>query len=203
VNIQACLPNAQIIAILRHPADRAYAAYLHLVRDGRERLPFTDALAAEPERIAAGWEQLWHYRAMGGYARQLQRFCERFPRENLHIVLHDDLRTDAHAVVSGLYEFLGVDANFRPQIAARTNPGGIPRFPRLYRLLASPRRFRTTARKLVPAVARNRFSRRLRRWPVARPPLDAALRASLTEAFRDDILQLQDLLGRDLGHWLS
>jgi hypothetical protein len=35
------------------------------------------------------------------------------------------------------------------------------------------------------------------------PPLDPELRARLTEEYREDILKLQDLIGRDLSHWLK
>jgi hypothetical protein len=34
-------------------------------------------------------------------------------------------------------------------------------------------------------------------------PLSAELRAVLTSRFQDDILRLQDLIGRDLSHWLQ
>jgi len=36
--------------------------------------------------------------------------------------------------------------------------------------------------------------------PVA---LDPALRRELTAWYRDDLLRLQDLLQRDLGHWID
>jgi hypothetical protein len=35
------------------------------------------------------------------------------------------------------------------------------------------------------------------------PPLDPEIRARLTEDYREDILKLQDLIGRDLSHWLK
>src|ERR1051325_6146140 len=41
------IPDAKLIAILRHPADRAYSQYLMKVRDGHERLDFAAALDAE------------------------------------------------------------------------------------------------------------------------------------------------------------
>jgi len=34
-------------------------------------------------------------------------------------------------------------------------------------------------------------------------PLDAELRAELIELFRDDVLRLQDWMGRDLSAWLE
>jgi hypothetical protein len=202
-NIQARLPTVKLVAILRQPADRAFAAYLHLVRDGREKLPFAAAVAAEPERIAAGWEQLWHYRAMGFYHRQLRHYLDCFGRERLHLIVYDDLLANAGEVVAGLYAFLGVDPDFVPTMSARTNPGGHPRHPRLYRFMAAPRLSRTVLRRIVPGPWRRGFSERLRRWPVAKPPLDPVLHADLTRAYRDDILRLQDTLERDLSAWLA
>ena len=50
--VAAMLPDVRLIAILRDPVDRAYSHYQLSVREGRESLPFEQALAAEPERIA-------------------------------------------------------------------------------------------------------------------------------------------------------
>lgn len=36
-----------------------------------------------------------------------------------------------------------------------------------------------------------------------KPPLDPAVRAQLVERYRSDVLELQDLIGRDLSHWLT
>ena len=45
------VPDAKLIVILRNPIDRAYSAFLHLVRDGRETvLDFGEALRLEDER---------------------------------------------------------------------------------------------------------------------------------------------------------
>ncbi|MCW5935662.1 MAG: sulfotransferase, partial [Fimbriimonadia bacterium] len=55
-------PDAKLVAILRHPIERAYSHYLHLIRDNREPLrDFGKALDLEPERMANGWEWSWHY----------------------------------------------------------------------------------------------------------------------------------------------
>lgn len=39
--------------------------------------------------------------------------------------------------------------------------------------------------------------------PVKAPPLPPDLRAALTRHYRDDILRLQGVLGRDLSSWLD
>ena len=35
------------------------------------------------------------------------------------------------------------------------------------------------------------------------PPLDPGLRRQLTDEYREEILKLQDLIGRDLSRWLK
>jgi hypothetical protein len=46
------LPGARLIALLRHPVDRAFSHYQHAVGDGRESLSFAEAIARERERLA-------------------------------------------------------------------------------------------------------------------------------------------------------
>ena len=55
--IHAMLPDAKLIVILRNPVDRAFSAYMHVVRDKRETSKdFAEALSKEESRKAAGWE---------------------------------------------------------------------------------------------------------------------------------------------------
>lgn len=104
-------PDARLVAILRDPVARAYSAFLHVVRDGREPLDdFGAALDRESERIADNWEHLWHFRAMGLYHEQLRRYYQRFPREQIRVYLYEDLKADPHGVLADIFEFLGVDA---------------------------------------------------------------------------------------------
>jgi hypothetical protein len=35
------------------------------------------------------------------------------------------------------------------------------------------------------------------------PPIDPAIRAELIRGYREDVLKLQELLGRDLSSWLE
>src|SRR4051812_43542140 len=48
-------PEARVAMVLRNPVDRAFSAYMHTIRDGRETLSFEDALAAEDRRIEDGY----------------------------------------------------------------------------------------------------------------------------------------------------
>ncbi|MEJ7640094.1 MAG: sulfotransferase [Singulisphaera sp.] len=109
------VPDAKLIAILRNPVDRAYSAFLHLVRDGRETvLDFGEALRREDERVRDGWEHIWHYRRMGCYFAQLDRYRQIFDPARITVCLHHDFKTKPIVVLRDLFRFLGVDESFTP-----------------------------------------------------------------------------------------
>jgi hypothetical protein len=125
--IRRFVPDAKLIAILRNPIDRAYSAFLHLVRDGREPVTdFGEALRREEERIGDRWEHIWHYTRMGLYHEQLTRYFQAFDRSQIKVYLYYDFRTDPIGVLRDVFRFLGVDEGFVPDTSARHNVTSLP-----------------------------------------------------------------------------
>jgi hypothetical protein len=202
--IAARLPEVRLIALLRHPAERVHARFVGRRRDGLERRTDLARVVRDERRTpllrddAAGT-----YLAAGFCGRFLATYFERFPRQRIRIHLFEDLRRDPRAVLRDLYEFLGVDPSFAPDLARRHNAsGGTIGNPAARWLWTRSAPLRLRLRPHLPATLRGRvfarFTRRLE--PV---PLAPELRAELTELYRDDILRLGGLIGRDLGHWLA
>lgn len=81
-NIKKYIPDAKLIVVLRHPAERAFSSFAHLIRAGYETLSFEEALEEEPQRIKEKWAPLWYYKEKGFYAQQLERYFELFDRED-------------------------------------------------------------------------------------------------------------------------
>jgi hypothetical protein len=198
------LPEARLVAVLRHPADRAFSSYLHLKRQGREPAPdFAAALELEAARIADGWGFLWRYRDMGHYGAQLQRYVERFPRRQLLVHLYDDLVADPRAVLARTYAFLGVDTAFAADLSARPNRGGVPRRGWRGALLSRSSPLRRLVAAATPRRLRDRAREAADRRALVRERLDPAVRRQLTDEFRPDIEQLAGILDRDLSDWLA
>ena len=117
------LPDVKLIFLLRNPVDRAYANYRFTALAGYEELPFEEALAREPERIAAaraqgpvGGELQPHaYFARGLYYEQLRAYQRHFPKEQMLVMRSDQLLKDQEAALAVVYAFLGLDAGFRAQ----------------------------------------------------------------------------------------
>ncbi len=122
--IKRLVPNAKLIIILRNPVDRAYSAFLHLVRDHRETTrDFLTALQLEPTRIADRWEHIWHYVGMGRYAEQLTGYLQTFDREQIRIYLYSDFQREPANILADVYRFLDVDPSFQADCTVRYNAG--------------------------------------------------------------------------------
>jgi hypothetical protein len=117
------LPNARLIALLRDPVERAFSHYQHEVALGREPLPFEAAIEQEDERMRGEVEHMvrdpsyfshawWNYTYVGRgrYADQLERWFASFPKEQLLVVLTDELSADTAGTYRRVLDFLGADA---------------------------------------------------------------------------------------------
>jgi hypothetical protein len=197
------LPRARLIAILRQPAERAFSHFLMNLRDGDEPLTdFAQALAAEAERMRRGWHPNWFYRERGYYHRQLVRYYALFPAGQIRVFLSEDLRASPEQVTREIFRFLGVDDRFVPDTRLAHNVGGLrPSSRRLWRLSRTPP-VRALSRVLPPDL-RRRAGRLVRDRLLVEARLPLELRADLTAGYREDILRLQDLIRRDLSHWLG
>lgn len=210
--IKKYIPNAMMIAVLRNPIERAFSEYLMAIRDGIETArSFAEALELEEKRAAeGGWAHWYHYKRIGLYGEQLERYYRLFSKEQIKIFLFEDLQHEPLSVVREIFVFLGVDPNFVPNLSERHNPYGVPRFPRLQAWLLKPSKVKrvifTPIRLMLPEAKRKELLLRfLRDWnikPMPKPGLDPEIRRQLAEYYREDIMKLQNLIDRDLSHWL-
>lgn len=204
-NIYGCLPHARLIAILRQPAERAYSAFNMMRQKGLEPLAdFHRALAVENAIERMRWTPDFRYFQNGLYSASLKPYFDRFPRSQIHIYLYEDWNTRPDEVVRGICHFLEVDELFTPAMSERRNVTLVRRSDALQTFLKQPHLLKSLLHSLVPQKIRKKLISHLRAWnQIKPPPLDPAMRHELTESYREDILCLQDLIGRDLSHWLK
>jgi hypothetical protein len=205
--IRHYIPEAKLIAILRHPVDRAYSQFLQFIREGREPLvEFAQALQAEETRRRNNWTWSYQYTHVGLYYAQLKRYFDTFQPGQIKIYLFDDLKTNLLKTLGSIFDFLEVDESFVPDTKIRYNISGVPINKTLHALLNGSRSLKTVLKPLLP--------QKLRRWLLAqwilvrsqnlvKPELPSQTRQELLEVFRPDILKLQHLIQRDLSTWLA
>jgi hypothetical protein len=210
--ISAFSPDASIIVMLRNPVDVMHAQHSQLLFNQREDLvDFADALAAEPDRRAgrrvppgALRREALFYRDSVRFATQLRRYFDVFGRDRVHVIVHDDLREDAAAVVRGTFAFLGVEPDMAVALDSR-NQNRRARFKILQRIVFRPP---GPLRRVVPWLRRFPLVHRLRdalvnanSLPEERRPMDPELRRRLTMELAPEVAELGQLIGRDLSAW--
>jgi hypothetical protein len=122
-------PHARLVVVLRNPVERAVSHWWHWYSRSVEALPLPQALEADLKRIEAGYRfETAHEREVYGsglqrggrgcfrtyldtgyYREQIDRYLALFPREQLRVVLFDDLIRDPRKVVREICEFAGAD----------------------------------------------------------------------------------------------
>ena len=193
--------EVKIIIILRDPSDRAYSGYTHFRRDKREFLSFEEALGKEKERNDKHWIWAWQYKNSGLYYQQVKAYMENF--NNVMVIVYEDFKKNDQMVLSEICKFIGADTEFRFDTTYKYNVSGQPKNQVLYQIESS--------RQIVRLI-KNLLPRKMVKWAkkqwtgekqMIRTEMDPATRNKLIGFFRDDILKLQQYLGRDLSHWLK
>jgi hypothetical protein len=185
------LDSPRFIVSLRNPVERAYSGHWMAVRHGWKHPPFEEAFEPHQDLIEAG-----------RYPRLLRRWFLRFPPDRFHILLFEDLKSSPVQTMQAIYRFLGVDPEFKPAVRVKHNRGGVPRY-RFWDSVLAGKAIRPLVAPWLPAGAK-RLARRVRSRNLAPvPPMTPELRRRLTDFYRDDILDLQSLIDRDLGSWLE
>ena len=204
--IRQYLGDPRIIIILRNPVERAFAAPAELTLEGREFLPFEEALQQEVKRITEGWRSTWYYQDLGFYAHQVKAYVDHFSR--VKVCLSDDLKCQPVSLIQDLYRFLKVDATFIPDMTTDYNISGVPKS----KLIKSMFSRKPPLQRVVSFLGKKIFTED--GWTSLREKLKSKLlsktnimkpetRSKLENLYRDDISRLQILIARDLTHWLN
>ncbi len=209
-------PGARIVAILREPASFLHSLHLTFVRGHVEdETDLRKALALEDERRQgrhipkrSHLPQLLLYSDHVRYVEQLQRYAERFPQEQILVLIYDDFRADNAATMRQVFEFLGVDA----AVEVATDEVNVTRRTvRSHRghdavdaITLGSGRVASSARGLIKAVTprtlRHRAFLTARRHIVTAeaPAADPELALELRRRFKPEVVAISEYLDRDL-----
>ena len=189
--IASVVPDVRLIFSLRNPIDRAYSYYwfrLHIGIIGAGT-PFSEYRSND--RLLKA----------GDYAASLALYQEAFDREQILVLLMEDLRDDPDGTMRRICEHIGVDPSFQFSFASTPNVTRYPRAPRLMQ----------TAGRVIPGLSRWASRRPMLRGVRSRilfsedapkPPMSAEDKEALVAYYQPRIEALSDMIDRDLSHWL-
>jgi hypothetical protein len=125
-------PSARLIVSLRNPVERAISHWWHWYSRNEEPLSLRPSIQQDWERIQSGVPAshvtsfteyalslypnprgfVRTYLDSGYYHEQILRYLRLFPREQLRVVLFEDLVRDPVGLMKGLFEFVGADPSY-------------------------------------------------------------------------------------------
>ena len=192
----AVVPDARLIAVVRNPIDRAYSHYLHGRFFAGDRRRFRDVVEQEI-RSPEGVPWPFNYLTQSRYHEQLVRVNAFYPREQILVLLFDDLTADPEATFRSVCEHVGVDQTLVPPNVGETkNAFRESRAAPVVRLLMRPAVNRRVPQRMWPVIRRL-----VTRTGGAPEPIDPEVRARLADHFAEPNAALASWLGRDLSMW--
>jgi hypothetical protein len=114
-------PKMKWILALRNPVERAFSAWNMETKRGKENLAFAEAIEKEPERCREALplqHRVYSYIDRGFYADQVRRLFNIFGRDNVLVLLSEELRNEHQKTLRRVFEFLDVDPSFVPPEAS-------------------------------------------------------------------------------------
>lgn len=111
----------KLIILLRHPTERAYSQYWHLVRTGRAIYSFEDTLRYDPFSVLQ--------RSL--YLDQLKKFFRHVAPERVKVVIFEEFMADKQGALREICGHIGIDYRQLPPAAVEAHKNGslVPRHP--------------------------------------------------------------------------
>jgi len=188
--IAMIIPKAKLIISLRNPVDRAYSAYKLLSTRVYKDISFDEAF----------WQKDY-IRKVGFYYNHLRRLYELFPEDQILVILYDDILSSPKKILTNMFVFLDVNPNFSPK--ALTKKYNKILFPNVQNLLVS-----IGLGGILSFIKNSKCGDLIKKLFFYLENLrtikhDKKDFTRYIEVYREDILNLQNLIQRDLSSWLK
>ena len=192
------LPDAKLLFLLRNPIERAYSHYHYHLYTGKAKTPTSFSEVIRDEENAFRNEII----RLGRYDWQIPRFDEHFSRDQMKIILQEDLREEPESVVRDVCRFIGVEPTFAPSTETH-NATKNPVLPGLYywvRRAWQP--VKSIGESVFPeGIDALRQGARQLLTTQDRPEMTPEDRTYLRRVYEDTISWTEQRLGHALPHW--
>jgi len=203
---------AKFIILLRNPIERAYSHYWFNVQTKvvhTEPLDFEEALEAESKRAQISEYHRegvlsYFYAEVGKYAHQVEAFQQAFGENNVLVLLFEDLFSERYdESINQIEVFLGISRVPLPSVKDNASHRFknksiqmIVRFIKPVREVLNPYLPKNVLKSLREKyIEENKESFKY-------PAMKDETRQKLADQFEQSNRDLQNLIGRDLSHWV-
>lgn len=206
--------NAKIIVLLRNPADMLPSLHQQLFYTLDEDVPdFKKAWDLQEQREKGisippkcREKRFLQYAEVANYTNQISRLFNYFPKEQVKIILFDDLAGNAGGIYSEVLDFLNLEHDGRTHFP-KINIRKTYRSKTISQLVHRPPKIATFLSKVVRVVFRINQLNILKnlgnynRKQIPKTVMDEKTRQDIVSSLKSSLVQLETIINRDLRHW--
>jgi hypothetical protein len=203
-------PACKLFIILRNPVERTYSSYLMEKNFGSVNFEFTDL----PDLIGKHQhDKSWDYKFFidfSLYAHHIKTMYTFFPKEQVHILLYDELQQNPAELCKHAFQKTGVNDAFVPQVKIRHNVTQKTRSSVYARVMAkflhNENPLKKAIKKFLPGHKVYKYGELLReinKTDKKHEGIPEETKKFLVDFYRPYNAELEELIGKDLSKWNS
>lgn len=196
--IKKTLDNPKIIIMLREPSLRAFSAYKHLVRDGREKESFEMGLFKEKDRLDHDYEFIWAYKEESMYCDSVASYLNNF--SDVKIIIFEEFINNQQQVVNETLDFLGVN-DYHSIKEVYTNYSGKPKSKRIHNFFLKDNIIKTLLKKIANDNIKSKVKNFIFSKNLTKINQDKDVINNLSLSYTKEIERLEQLIKKDLSIW--
>jgi hypothetical protein len=209
-------PNAKIIILLRKPTEMIPSLHGEYLYNGIEfEKDFEKALSNDIERMntdtllpCSYFNERPAYINSVAYYNQVKRYLNVFKKENILIILHENLKNDFNKTYKETLTFLGVsEIDFSPYVENINSRKNIQNL-KIHQLSKSPPRglkkiFRTLipSKKIRHSIMKNVDDINIK--AKGKVEISNEIKNRINDLIGNDVKKLEELIEKDLSSWLK
>ena len=181
------IPDASLISILRNPIDRAVSHYSAFIQPN-SNLEFKEVIIKNPGLLDSGC-----------YYEHLKRYYRFFNKDQMLVMIFDDIKLEPLKFIQKVYDFLNVDVSFIPEsLEKKVNLAVYPGLKKiLYNKKTSWLIYFLKNTFLENIIRQVLFQRKKNQKSI----INNEIRDELFDYFHEPNKKLSELINRDLSFW--
>jgi hypothetical protein len=198
-------PKCQIIIILRNPVERAYSSFLMEKNLGSVNFEFDEFKNILKDNKRWEYEIFLNY---GIYYKHIENIFKIFPKNQVSIILFDDLVNDPLLVCKMAFKKLGVDDQFEPNVKVKYNTTQRIKSILFAKSISKMTQRNSLLRRIVYFLFPNQkaykfmnFLREINKTKKKYNTMNPEIKSMLIKFYKPHNLKLSELINRKLPNW--
>jgi len=189
--------STKILIILRNPIERTFSSFMHFKKYSFELENLKREIKKENERKTKGFDFMWQFSGLSYYAESVLAYKKAF--KEVKVLFYEDLKKDPNKFMDEIISFLGVSKEFEFDTSKSFNPSGKPKNERLQKMITGDYFLKRKLRPIYHAILGKKrvqeIRDNIRDKNLSRISMNSEDKAFLSQLFREDINELQEILG--------